>query len=36
MIAETDITISPQSVSIKGLANAITLPQENHYQDMTD
>lgn len=36
MIAEADITISPQSVSIKGLANAITLPQENHYQDMTD
>jgi acetoacetyl-[acyl-carrier protein] synthase len=36
LIADEDITIERQKLTIKGLANAIELPQENRYPDMTD
>jgi acetoacetyl-[acyl-carrier protein] synthase len=36
MIADEDIVIEKQKLTIKGLANAITLPQRSNYQDMTD
>lgn len=35
-IAESDIEISETTVTIKGLANPITLPHDNPYSDMTD
>ena len=35
-ITESDIEISPTTVTIKGLANCITLPHDNPYSDMTD
>lgn len=36
MIADEDITISRQALTIKGLVNAIDLPQTSHYEDMTE
>lgn len=36
MIADADIAIDQRSLTIKGLANAIALPQVNNYQDMTE
>jgi acetoacetyl-[acyl-carrier protein] synthase len=36
MIADADITIDKETVVIKGLANAISLPQKNGYADMAD
>lgn len=36
MIADEDITIDRTLVKIKGQINAIELPQNNHYPDMTD
>jgi acetoacetyl-[acyl-carrier protein] synthase len=34
MIADEDIAIDRRTVTIKGLANAIALPQTSHYDDM--
>ena len=36
LIADEDITIDPDAVTIKGLPNRIELPQNNPYADMTD
>jgi 3-oxoacyl-(acyl-carrier-protein) synthase len=36
MIEDEDIAIDRHNVTITGLANAIELPQKNHYGDMTD
>lgn len=36
MIADEDISINKGTVTIKGLANAISLPQSSHYTDMTE
>ena len=36
MIADEDIAINRQTLTIKGLANAIELPQTSHYVDMTE
>ena len=36
MIADSDITMDPAKVVIKGLVNAIELPQSSQYQDMCD
>ncbi len=36
MIEDSDITIDTTKVVIKGLTNAIELPQRNQYQDMCD
>jgi len=36
MIADEDISINRQTLTIKGLANAIELPNTNHYADMTE
>ncbi len=36
MIADEDITIGRVLLKIKGQTNAIELPQNNHYPDMTD
>jgi acetoacetyl-[acyl-carrier protein] synthase len=36
MIAESDITITETSVTIQGLANEISLPTKNAYEDMTN
>jgi acetoacetyl-[acyl-carrier protein] synthase len=36
MIDEANIEISETCISIKGFANSISLPTDNHYQDMTD
>ena len=35
-IAESDIEMTTSAITIKGLANQIALPTENHYADMTD
>jgi len=35
-IAEGDIEMTTSAITIKGLANQIALPTENHYADMTD
>jgi hypothetical protein len=35
MINDEDIVISKQTLTIKGLANDIELPNTNNYQDMT-
>jgi acetoacetyl-[acyl-carrier protein] synthase len=36
MIADADIAIDKQTVIIKGLANAISLPKDSNYPDMID
>ena len=36
MIADEDIAIDRDSLTIKGLANPINLPQTSNYEDMTD
>lgn len=36
MITESDITITETSVTIQGLANEISLPTNNAYEDMTN
>ena len=36
MIADEDIAINRQTLTIKCLANAIELPQTSHYVDMTE
>lgn len=36
MIADADIEIDRQNLTIQGLANSITLPQHSHYEDMLD
>jgi acetoacetyl-[acyl-carrier protein] synthase len=36
MIADEDITIDRRRITVKGLANAIELPRENYYPDMTE
>ena len=36
LIADEDISMNQQTLTIKGLANSIQLPQTNHYADMTD
>ncbi|MEH6556367.1 MAG: beta-ketoacyl synthase [Oceanicoccus sp.] len=36
MIADADISINQQTLTIKGLANSIELPRTNHYSDMTE
>ena len=35
MIADTDIEIDRLEIRIKGLVNAITLPTDNRYPDMS-
>ena len=36
MIADEDITIDRQTLTLEGAANTIDLPQVNPYQDMTE